>query len=81
LLPWCSSDQYCEQDIMLGNPTATRTEAFDQQPLYPPRLRSVELFDEMAAKVKLRMFHRVTAARSVAPVISHPGAATGTAQT
>jgi hypothetical protein len=51
LAPWCSSDQYYEQDIMLGNLTATRTEAFDQQPALPAEIASVELFDEMAAKV------------------------------
>jgi phosphoenolpyruvate carboxylase len=54
-----SSDQYCEQDIMLGYSDSNKDGGIftSNWALYRAEIALVELFDEMAAKVKLRMFH------------------------
>ena len=54
-----NNDQYCEQDIMLGYSDSNKDGGIftSNWALYRAEIALVELFDEMTAKIKLRMFH------------------------
>ena len=54
-----SSDQYCEQDIMLGYSDSNKDGGIftSNWSLYRAEIALVELFDEMPVPIRLRMFH------------------------
>ena len=54
-----SSDQYCEQDVMLGYSDSNKDGGIftSNWALYRAEIALVELFDDMPSAIRLRMFH------------------------
>ena len=54
-----SSDQYCEQDVMLGYSDSNKDGGIftSNWALYRAEIALVELFDDMSSAIRLRMFH------------------------